>query len=79
MKKFRVIKKVSRDELETAVECGVALEEKLDEYAKVNFGRMLPKEMVDVDFNKEYKITFEKIKEDSCGTIEFSYTMIISD
>ena len=79
MKKFRVIKKVPRDELETASECGVALEEKLDEYAKVNFGRMLPKEMLNVDFNKEYKITFEKSKEDSCGTIEFSYTMKISD
>lgn len=37
MKKFMVTKEIPRDELETAAESGVSLEEKFDEYAKAEF------------------------------------------
>lgn len=77
MKKFVVTKEVPRDELETAAECGVSLEEEFDEYAKAEFGKTLLEEMSNVNFGNEYKIAFEKSKENLPGITRFSYAMKI--
>ena len=77
MKKFMVTKEIHRDELETAAESGVSLEEKFDEYAKAEFGKTLLEEISNVNFGDEYKIAFEKSKENLSGITRFSYTMKI--
>lgn len=77
MKKFVVVKEIPSNELKTAAECGVSLEEKFDEYAKAEFGKMLLEEMSNVNFGNEYKTVFEKNKEDLPGITKFSYAMKI--